>query len=371
MTQFPFEVMDLLEEGHLAYLCTASDRNQPHVTPMFFIFDRESGEIYLLTPFRSKKIWNMKKNPQVSLAIEKLDPVNPANNTGVMVHGISAIDDSLARSAVGNKIYQQFEAKYPDMDKLGLAEDQVIVKIIPKKIVHWRGMKFTSTVPVEKRHTEGEVGISTITISRQVGSRGNEVAKRLCELLGYQYVSKEVIAETAYTMGITAQEFVDSSEDSYRFKGLLDRLLGRGETVATAETVVGREYYQRLKFDEELSLGVLRAVLTSLSRLGGVVIVGRGGQVLLRNHKNVFHVRIVAPKESRVKAIMERYGLNEDKAVQFIKDRDRAAAQYLKRFYGVDWDDPSLYDMRIDMGRMNVEDAAKAIAEAVKLGKNL
>jgi cytidylate kinase len=292
-----------------------------------------------------------------------------------MIHGVSVIDDSLARSDVGNKIYHRFEAKYISMDKLGLAADKVIVKIIPKRIVHWRGMKFTSTIPVDKRHTVGEAGISTITISRQVGSRGNEVAKRLCELLGYQYVSKEVIAETACKMGITAQEFVDTSEDSYRFKGLLDRLLGRGEAVATAETMVGREYYQRLKFDEERSLGVLRAILTSLSRLGvvlgGVVIVGRGGQVLLRNHENVFHVRIVAPKESRVKAVMERYGLNEDKAVQFIEERDRAAAQYLKRFYGVDWDDPSLYDMRIDMRRLSVENVARAIAEAVKLRKSL
>jgi cytidylate kinase len=96
-----------------------------------------------------------------------------------------------------------------------------------------------------------------------------------------------------------------------------------------------------------------------------VVIVGRGGQAVLRNDPGVLHVRIEAPLETRIHRVQLREGLTFELAREVVAERDRAAADYLKRFYNVDWSDSLLYHLIINTGRWGIESASRLIVNAV------
>lgn len=78
--------------------------------------------------------------------------------------------------------------------------------------------------------------MAVITISREVGSGGDQIAHRVCELLEYRYLDKLLLAQVAREQGISGTEVVDFSEDKYRLRGFIDALLGRSARVALATT---------------------------------------------------------------------------------------------------------------------------------------
>ena len=79
--------------------------------------------------------------------------------------------------------------------------------------------------------------MAVITISREVGSGGDQIAHQVCKLLEYRYFDKMLIAQVAREQGISETEVVDFSEDKYRVRGFIDALLGRSARVAIATTV--------------------------------------------------------------------------------------------------------------------------------------
>ncbi|MFQ5711985.1 MAG: pyridoxamine 5'-phosphate oxidase family protein [Candidatus Geothermarchaeales archaeon] len=155
MMEVPPEVASILRKTYFAYFCTVDSNNQAHVTPMFFYFDEENRRFYFITSLRSKKIANMRINPGVSFTVDVRDDVNPFGNRGVMVQGIArfarVVDveksrgDLLIRDA--EKVYGGFEEKYPTFQPRGSPEsidpEEGIIKVIPEKIVYWRGPEFS------------------------------------------------------------------------------------------------------------------------------------------------------------------------------------------------------------------------------------
>ena len=214
--------------------------------------------------------------------------------------------------------------------------------------------------------------MAVITLSRQVGSGGDEIALRVSELLGYRYFDKRLVAQVASEMGLTADEIVDFSEDLHeaRPQGFLDRLLRRGMVVAEALTVredaAGLREVTVIELDEAASLRLVQAAVRAACRAGNVVVVGRGGQVILRDEPGVLHVRIEAPLGHRVRRVAEEEHIDEATARDtWVASRDRAGADYVKRFYDVDWSDPMLYHLVINTGRWDIEAAAQLIVDAV------
>jgi len=212
--------------------------------------------------------------------------------------------------------------------------------------------------------------MAVITISRQAGSGGDEVARRVAELLDYRCFDKAVMAQVARERGIAENEVVDFSEDRYRLHGFVDELLRRSPVVATtavtATTSTGQEVRLLRPVDEEMAAALVTATIRAIGKRGQVVVVGRGGQAILRDSPGVLHVRIVARLEDRVGQLMESEGLTREAAVGHIGERDRATAAYLRRFHGVDWSDPSLYHLQLNTSLLDGEEAAKVIAAAAR-----
>jgi cytidylate kinase len=104
--------------------------------------------------------------------------------------------------------------------------------------------------------------------------------------------------------------------------------------------------------------------IRKLATAGGVVLIGRGAHVICADLLHAFHVRLVAPLESRVQHIADYLKLSEREAAEYIKKSDRVRQQYVRRYFGADLADPHHYHLVINSGKVGFREAAKIIAEA-------
>jgi cytidylate kinase len=210
-----------------------------------------------------------------------------------------------------------------------------------------------------------------ITISRQFGSGGDEVAARVCSILGYRYMDKWLLRQVAKEVGLSENEVVDFSEEQYKARSFLESLFGaRNRIVATASTrtrtASGATEIVDARLDEEQCINLVRAAVQAAHERGNFVVVGRGSQVILQEKPDVLHVRIEAPMTLRMMNVQESENMSPAEARTLIGQRDVASAQYLERFFGVRWDDPLLYHLLINTGRCDIETAARTIASAAE-----
>lgn len=89
--------------------------------------------------------------------------------------------------------------------------------------------------------------------------------------------------------------------------------------------------------------------------------------MLLKGIPRVLRVRVIANREFRIEAAMSRHGFTREEAIQFIKRVDDERVRWTKFLYGVDWHDPSLYDLVINLGRISLSGACQLVARAVSL----
>lgn len=182
--------------------------------------------------------------------------------------------------------------------------------------------------------------MATITISRQLGSLGREVARIVAERLGYRMMWRDLINEAARRAG--APEMALAAIDEL---GLLGMYPSRKACEAYCQAV--------------------RQVMEELAAQGNVVILGRAGQVILRDHSDTLHVRLMAPTRMRAERIAQTQEISIGAALAQIEASDRYRRNYLKRFYQVRWDDPELYDLVINTGRVTPGVAAELIVQAL------
>jgi len=226
--------------------------------------------------------------------------------------------------------------------------------------------------------------MAVITISRQVGSGGDEIANRLCQVLGYQQFDKRLIAQAAAESGLSDQEMSsmrleDFSDDNRKVTNFLDRLFRRNVGVVQArvwkDPVAGGPAYEEVHLSEEAVVALVEHAIRSAYKAGDCVIVGRAGQVILKEKKDVIHIRIEAPTEDRIQRVKEEFRhsrqafhadieLRRD-AQDWMNGRDMASADYLRRFYDIQWDDPLLYHLMINTGKVSIDQAVDIITRLV------
>lgn len=180
-----------------------------------------------------------------------------------------------------------------------------------------------------------------ITISRQMGSMGRDVANILAKQLGYQVVWREVINQAASRA--RTPEVALAAIDELDLLGLRPPMR---EVQAYHDAV--------------------RELMQEYVEQGSIIIVGRAGQVILRGIEGVLHVRLYAPIDVRTERIAQRNQITIEAARLQVEASDKYRQRYLRRFYHAQWDDPDLYDLMVNTAHFSVVETASIIGEAVK-----
>ncbi|HEY89401.1 MAG TPA: cytidylate kinase-like family protein [Thermoflexia bacterium] len=211
--------------------------------------------------------------------------------------------------------------------------------------------------------------MAVITISRQYGSKGDEIARRVTDILGYRYFNKQLLAEVASEVGLSPAELLDFSDEKYKVRSFLDRLRNRSRALSEidswSESQLSEENHWMRDLNEEQCVTLTRMAIQAAYKHGNVVVVGRGGQVSLKDYPDVLHVRIEATLGTRVMRVKSKQNISVGEAERLTCARDRASSAYLNRFYKIDWTNPLLYHLVINTSKWDIEAASRIIVNAV------
>ena len=200
-----------------------------------------------------------------------------------------------------------------------------------------------------------------ITITRQYGSGGSDIAQLVARALGWTVIDNQFVDEVARVAGLPTDEVAQREE---RAPGLLERL-ARTLAVASPELFITTAAVPRVEEDEATIVQLTERIIREAAGHGRVVLVGRGAQALLAQRPDALHVYVVASKAWRMKLAVERLGVEPGSAEQVVDDTDRRRDQYVKTYYGRHRQDPTIYDLVVNAERLGFEGAAGVIvAEA-------
>lgn len=200
-----------------------------------------------------------------------------------------------------------------------------------------------------------------ITIAREYGAGGFEVATLLAQELGAEIVDKSLIAEVARRAALPAGEVAAEDEQGRTLLERIGRALAPVGQVAAGWTTDPADLLDH----HRLIIAATRIALREAARSGNAVIVGRGGAAGLRDEPGALHVFLWAPESDRVRAIQERLGCDEPTARRKMHAVDASRATYVREAYGIDWRDRALYDMVINTARIGRAGATEAILGAI------
>ena len=182
--------------------------------------------------------------------------------------------------------------------------------------------------------------MSVITISRELGSEGVDIARQTAASLGYEFVDKQITDAVFRQYGLTRFDKLYTSVPSF-----LDLL----------------------NADNLLLVAMANEIIEAVAQRGNVVILGRAGFAVLAGFADVLHVRIQAPFAARVQRVLEREGLPDLAAAEEeVKQDDEVHAKYIERFYNKQWDNPANFDLVLDTASLSVEAAVQQIVAAAQ-----
>jgi cytidylate kinase len=191
--------------------------------------------------------------------------------------------------------------------------------------------------------------MAVITISRQFGAGGITLGKMIADSMGYTFADSDILQRVAKEANVST-DWVASFEKEAGSK--LSRFISSMVSKRWLDRVLSDE---RGYLDEQIYLDYLVLIVAQFADEGDVVILGRGSQYILNDHPDAVHVLLVDEFENRVKFMMERYEMTPKKAEKMVADEDRRRVNLYKRLGKSDYDNPQLYDLVLNMGRIDLE----------------
>ena len=206
--------------------------------------------------------------------------------------------------------------------------------------------------------------MSVITISRQWGSLGDDVANMVCERLNYQRFDKKMMIQVGQELGLAANVARATADYVPPAKNVLEKWFGSTQRI-TGGDPSSWTYSARADALTDLSVAGLMEIIEAGYKKDNMVIVGRGGMAALQGKPDVLHVRIQAPLAIRVNRIQAQEGLTAEDALAKVKARDVSDVDWIKRYFDLDSHDPSLFDLIINTAKFSQEEAVDLIVKAL------
>ena len=200
---------------------------------------------------------------------------------------------------------------------------------------------------VARRRSTSVVAAPCVALSRQPGAGAASIGRRVAKALDYGFFGIETVDHIAREAGIR-RELVAGLDEHVR---------------TTIERFV-IDSFNRRTFTETDYLRKLVEVVTTLGSRGRAVVLGRGSTVILPPER-ALRILVVAPLDLRRERWMKDQGVSADEAAARVARMDEDRLHFLRHHFGVDPDDPLLYDLVVNTGTLPLEDAADLVIEAL------
>ena len=183
--------------------------------------------------------------------------------------------------------------------------------------------------------------IKIVTIEREYGSGGGEIAQLLAKQLGWK-LWDQLLTEEIARLAECPKAVVEVQEertDPLYYRLFRSFLRGSYEGSLNAH---------KLKVvDSEIILKITERVVQQAAKTGNSVMVGRGSQHFLRNRQDTLRVFVYAPRENKVRRLVAR-GKSEKEAEQLVDTIDLERADFIQKYFGVDWPNRAVYHTMIN-----------------------
>ncbi len=231
-------------------------------------------------------------------------------------------------------------------------EDEKVImdRMVQQQLDKWR--KLLDKALKQGVKIENFQGGPIITISREPGSGGSEIARRLAKALGMDLIGGQIIQHIADSAKMSRRviESLDEKEVTFR-DNLLMSLFGESRPWPA-------EYLKHLT-----------RVIGTIGAFGNVIIVGRGANRVLPREKT-FKVRIIAPLELRIKYFMDDSGYTRAEAEQYVVKTENNRKAFVRKYFNVDVADPQYYDIIINTEKISIGAATESIISAFHQRRN-
>ena len=185
-----------------------------------------------------------------------------------------------------------------------------------------------------------------ITIGREHGSGGHEIARALAQELGYACYDKEIVDHAAENSHFS-REVMDSFDEKRvsPYVVPVPNFVGMGESFRLNMQVAAAQF----------------EAIRSLAEQGNGIFVGRCADYVLRNRDDLLRVFIQASEDSRIREMMKRRDLSEDQARKLIRQVDKDRSSYYRYYTDQNWGDRQYYDLCINTDKVGVRGAVQII----------
>lgn len=222
-----------------------------------------------------------------------------------------------------------------------------ISREIPLHHLISRQMQFWETVHREKKKKNDKRSYPSLTISREIGSQGAQLAKKLGERLSWQVFDREIVDYIANNAHVR-KEIVELFDGKTRSE-LNNWVL----TILDSHALSSDKFFKHLV-----------TTLLSIAQHGKAVILGRGGNFILPDDK-ALKLRVIAPYEKRVQFVRDELGISAKEAADFIRKVQNDRIAFIKRFFRADPSDSSNFDLVLNMGKLDLKTAEEIAIAAL------
>lgn len=182
--------------------------------------------------------------------------------------------------------------------------------------------------------------MTIITVSRQDGSLGDEIAALLAGRLNMELVGRRTVIS----------EWMAEVSDKYQLHMLEE-----------SPKFYLTEFMDGMTFREYIAMKLIEAAESS-----SMVVVGMGGQMIFKEHPQTLKIRVIASDAVRAQRMAQKYGIHADEARKLIDQSDKRHRKYLFTLYQAEWDDPLAYDLTLNTDHLSAEQCTEMIAAYIE-----
>lgn len=201
--------------------------------------------------------------------------------------------------------------------------------------------------------------MAVVTIFGLYASKKRGFGRALARKLNYDYADREIIRELARRANIS-EEYVESYEDG-RFTGLME-ILSKTISMNFIKRVIGGSAGH---IDSKIYFKLLEEIVLSLAKRDNIVIVGRGSHCILQGYENAYFIKIKSEWEDRVKTARELLASRICDVEKYILEQDKKERKFMDYFYNVDWLDPSLFTLEINLSKLSREEGIQQVIDLI------